>query len=58
MEPMHLLNTRYIRGSFRVMSTHETSQPAVGGAGKANIAARFTVLGVHGKLWTVQVQRE
>ena len=58
MEPIHLLNTRYIRGSFRVMSTHETSQTAVGGARKANIAACFTVLGMDGKLWTVQVQRE
>jgi hypothetical protein len=40
------------------MSTHETNQTAVGGAGKANVAAGFTVLGMDGKPWTMRVQRE
>jgi hypothetical protein len=43
MEPMHMSNTPYIRGSSRVI-THEMRQTTVGSAGKANVAACFTVL--------------
>lgn len=39
-------------------ATHETSQTAVGGAGRANVAACFTALGVDGKAWTTRAQRE
>ena len=41
------------------MSTHQTSQTAVWGAGKANVAPCFTVLlGMDGKSWTMRVRRE
>jgi hypothetical protein len=36
------------------MSTHETSQTAVGGVGKANVTACLTALGTDGKPWTVR----
>jgi hypothetical protein len=36
------------------MFTHETSQTAVGGVGKANVTACLTALGMDGKPWTVR----
>ena len=44
--------------SYVAVSTHKTSQTAVVGAGKVNVAVCFMVLSMDGKPWVMRVQRE
>ena len=48
----------YFIPSDVAMSAHGTSQTAVGGAGRVNVAACFMVLGQDGKPWTMRMERE